>query len=251
MIPIKGSAQDIAFQKKIQHIKNLVSHKKAKVHQNQINSFTRLTEFYNENHDEKGRFAPEEGSNEQGDIPEVEKSPYLDEGLASEAIKNASPEEQHAVVEYTTHSGSFNNNFRKDKPPAASRAAQIETLDGLIAKSIVSEETTLYRGVKGKFAQTIMDLPLGATLKDKGYTSATGDLEAAKIFAEDPGTSNLTVMNLVLPKGSKAINIGGEEYETIIARGGTWVKTARMVSHIVNNRPTHGPQFTLQFPEEG
>lgn len=36
--------------------------------QTQLSSFDRLTQFYNDNHDEKGRFAPAEGSKDSGDL---------------------------------------------------------------------------------------------------------------------------------------------------------------------------------------
>lgn len=94
MIPIKGSAQDITFQKKIQHIKNLVSHKKAKVHQNQINSFTLLKThtFYNENHDEKGRFTESEGESTGTELSINRKEGYQELSGALEDSTGKSPD---------------------------------------------------------------------------------------------------------------------------------------------------------------
>lgn len=67
MIPIKGSPKDIALKEKIQKAEKLLKEP--------TNSFTLLHTFYNENHDEHGKFAPapSEGNSEE-DLKKLESS---------------------------------------------------------------------------------------------------------------------------------------------------------------------------------
>jgi len=106
----------------------------------------------------------------------------------------------------------------------------IKSLDKLVELSpALSEPTTTYRGIGSNFAQELQEKGIGATYQDNGFVSLTLDKEIAGGFPSRP-TGNM--MEIVLPKGTKAINpskfftsskIGGtklkREKELILGRG--------------------------------
>jgi len=106
----------------------------------------------------------------------------------------------------------------------------VKSLDKLVELSpALTEPTTTYRGIGTNFAETLKEKGIGATYKDNGFVSLTLDKEIATGFPSLP-TGN--IMEIVLPKGTKAINpskfwtsnrIGGTELkrekELILGRG--------------------------------
>lgn len=79
----------------------------------------------------------------------------------------------------------------------------IKSLDKLVELSpALIEPTTTYRGIGDNFARTLQEKGIGATYNDNGFVSLTLDKQIAGGFPRVP-TGN--VMEIVLPKGTKAI----------------------------------------------
>lgn len=80
----------------------------------------------------------------------------------------------------------------------------IGSLDKLVNLSPpLSEPTTVYRGVNWTVAQGLQDKGVGATFTENGFTSVSLSKDIAAGFPSRP-TGNL--MEIVLPKGTKAIS---------------------------------------------
>ena len=106
----------------------------------------------------------------------------------------------------------------------------IKSMDKLVELSpALNESTTTYRGVGVNFAKTLQEKGIGSTYQDNGFVSVSLDKQIAGGFPSRP-TGNM--MEIVLPKGTKAINpsrfftsgkIGGTELkrekELILGRG--------------------------------
>ena len=79
----------------------------------------------------------------------------------------------------------------------------VKSLDKLVKVSpALTEPTTTYRGIGDNFAATLREKGIGATYQDNGFVSLTLDKQIAGGFPRLP-TGN--VMEIVLPKGTKAI----------------------------------------------
>jgi hypothetical protein len=106
----------------------------------------------------------------------------------------------------------------------------VKSLDKLVELSpALTEPTTTYRGIGNNFAKTLQEKGIGTTYQDNGFVSLTLDKKIAGGFPSRP-TGNM--MEIVLPKGTKAINpsrfftsskLGGTELkrekELILGRG--------------------------------
>ena len=106
----------------------------------------------------------------------------------------------------------------------------IKSMDKLVELSpALNESTTTYRGIGVNFAKTLQEKGIGSTYQDNGFVSVSLDKQIAGGFPSRP-TGNM--MEIVLPKGTKAINpsrfftsskIGGTELkrekELILGRG--------------------------------
>lgn len=106
----------------------------------------------------------------------------------------------------------------------------VKSLDKLVELSpALTEPTTAYRGIGINFAKTLQEKGIGTTYQDNGFVSLSLDKQIAGGFPSRP-TGNM--MEIVLPKGTKAINpskfwtsgkIGGTELkrekELILGRG--------------------------------
>lgn len=80
----------------------------------------------------------------------------------------------------------------------------IESLDKLVELSPqLTEPTTAYRGIGTNFAMTLQGKGIGTTFQDNGFVSVSLDKKIAGGFPSRP-TGNM--MEIVLPKGIKAIN---------------------------------------------
>ena len=80
----------------------------------------------------------------------------------------------------------------------------IESLDKLVELSPqLTEPTTAYRGIGTNFAMTFQGKGIGTTFQDNGFVSVSLDKKIAGGFPSRP-TGNM--MEIVLPKGIKAIN---------------------------------------------
>jgi hypothetical protein len=110
---------------------------------------------------------------------------------------------------------------------------KVASLDRLVEISpALPEDTVVYRGIGGAFAMELDNKGVGATFTDNGFTSVSLDRSIARGFPSRPSGN---VMEIVLPKGTKAINpskfftsgkIGGTELrrekELILGRGTTF-----------------------------
>jgi hypothetical protein len=110
---------------------------------------------------------------------------------------------------------------------------EVASLDKLVELSpALPEDTVVYRGVGGAFASELQAKGVGATYTDAGFTSVSLDRGIARGFPARPSGN---VLEIVLPKGTKAINpskfftsrsIGGtelkKEKELILGRGTTF-----------------------------
>jgi hypothetical protein len=84
---------------------------------------------------------------------------------------------------------------------------EINGLDRILDKSIVTKSETLYRGVQEKhFDQMVSDLKVGDTFTYKGYMSTTKSKDLAQTFSDWKGDKDLYVKVKINP-GSKAIKI--------------------------------------------
>lgn len=122
------------------------------------NSFSRLTQFYNENHDDHGRFAPADNSTEQGDIPASsgpafpaadQQRPYAGKGYkgydeeSAQWVAKLTPEEQKAAGDYT---GSADYERFNKEATEGNITPRVKALDDAIAKAGVREDPVrLYR----------------------------------------------------------------------------------------------------------
>jgi hypothetical protein len=120
-------------------------------------------------------------------------------------------------------------------PPVVSEDldSKVAALDKLVEISpALPEDTVVYRGIGGAFAMELDNKGVGATFTDAGFTSVSLDRSIARGFPSRPSGN---VMEIVLPKGTKAINpskfftsgkIGGTELrrekELILGRGTTF-----------------------------
>jgi hypothetical protein len=109
----------------------------------------------------------------------------------------------------------------------------IDSIDKLVELSpALPEGTVVYRGIGGAFAADLQAKGVGATFTDNGFTSVSLDRSIASGFPSQPSGN---VLEIVLPKGTKAINpskfftsgkIGGtnlkREKELILGRGTTF-----------------------------
>jgi hypothetical protein len=110
---------------------------------------------------------------------------------------------------------------------------RVSQLDRLVEISpALPEDTVVYRGIGAAFATDLQAKGVGATFTDNGFTSVSLDRGIARGFPDRPSGN---VMEIVLPKGTKAINpskfftsgkIGGTELrrekELILGRGTTF-----------------------------
>ncbi len=106
---------------------------------------------------------------------------------------------------------------------------EMKSIGGWLDEASIPETVTLYRGVKGDYAQKVMSLAKnGRAFHDAGFVSMSTDPNVAKGFAGHGGI----VMKLTVPAGTKAATVrpAGEsdsEQELLAQRGTRLVCTDR------------------------
>lgn len=139
--------------------------------------------------------------------------------------ENLTKEERTEVQHYTAE-GYSTINERLRQGFSSIHAALI---DSAIAKSVLTSDTVVYRGVNlTAFTNKLDTLQPGETITDKGFVSTSGSLATAATFSRG------LVMEIRLPAGSRALYVedfsaskGEEEDEYLLPRGSTFVYVTR------------------------
>lgn len=135
--------------------------------------------------------------------------------------ENLTSQEKAEVGFYTGEGyATINERLRRGFP-----VSRTELIDSAIAKSVLTSDTVVYRGVNSsEFAGQLNVLTSGESITDAAYVSTSGSLASAATFA-----GGGSVMEVRLPKGSNALytegfsmNSGAEEDEYILPRGTTF-----------------------------
>lgn len=143
---------------------------------------------------------------------------------AQKAAKvNLSARESEAMLGYTgAMFRTLNPRLRAGKGPLAEDKTDLKHMDAAFAKASTAEDMVVYRGVTGDFFQK---LTVGSEFVDGGFVSTTSDLKAARNFLRGDRSENV-LMEIKVPKGSKAISLGDigafakTEQEILLNRGG-------------------------------
>jgi hypothetical protein len=151
--------------------------------------------------------------------------------------------QREAVSDYTDEGyWDVNNYLRNRETPAfpTSTDSIIKHLDSLLNTASLPEEQTVYRGIS-KSGAARMDEAIASgntTFVDKGFVSTTRDQHYASVFAASLKHNHATV-DIVLPKGSKALDIASwssspDEQETLIQRGAAFKITGKTINNDTN-----------------
>jgi hypothetical protein len=144
------------------------------------------------------------------------------------AFDGFNPVELDALKAYVSTSMSANTALRKGGKPDEKSAKVIAGLDSVIDRSVLQEDTKVYRGVSADAALVDM-LKNKGVMRDRAFTSTSVD----KAFAEDWVSNTLSdqlapvVMEINLPKGFKAHKLDydavgagfSHENEVVLPRG--------------------------------
>lgn len=146
----------------------------------------------------------------------------FDRWINKEQFPGASAFTKHEVTfirEYKDHSGPVNDALRGNPEGAAYAISQI---DSAMAKHQLSENMTLYRGIRGGGPSEV-----GHFFSEKAYMSTSLNMHVAKRFAGH-GTA-ARVLELRVPKGTNALSMGRfgpvdyyAEYEILLPRNTMW-----------------------------
>lgn len=117
-----------------------------------------------------------------------------------------------------------NKQLRTGKPQKGTGTSNptevINSLDKVMNDNITTEDTYVWRGMNVAPG----DLAVGSILKDKGFLSTTKARTTAEHFSWSPpdasssGEHKPVLMNIKVPKGSKALDFGGGEQEVLLNR---------------------------------
>ncbi|KNY20370.1 ADP-ribosyltransferase [Methylobacterium sp. ARG-1] len=146
--------------------------------------------------------------------------------------KPETPDEIAAINNYSGASFSEINGFLRKRAAAKDRSnpykeedlgPEIRNLDRVLKRSKMTEDTVVYRGMSGEFAQRVKALKPGAILRDGGYVSTSLHRSTAdESFSGEDGV----VLKLLLPKGNRAYLMNGRgassfamEHEVMLPRG--------------------------------
>lgn len=118
-----------------------------------------------------------------------------------------SPEEKWAVSAYIGGGyESINADLRQGKDPATTRGKTPQVISGLdqaLAKGKAPSNLVGYRGVRGEFAEQLIELAQKkGEFTDNAYISTTLASDAVKSFARNKNVTN-AVVKIRIPKGSK------------------------------------------------
>lgn len=116
--------------------------------------------------------------------------------------------EAYSIEQYVGGSNYINGSLRAGKVEEAQLARQILGIDNIMAKSVMAEDATVYRGLTAN--QAILDGLLNkGVLHDHAFTSTSQDANKANEWVENSGGMGTfpVVMEIALPKGFTAHKI--------------------------------------------
>ena len=134
--------------------------------------------------------------------------------------RDLSNSEKDAVYRYSGDGyEEINAVLRFDQAGSKFTKGRITTLDEVIAKSTITENVVLFRGVGSDYGELLYDLGVGDTFVDHGFISTTTDVGVTTTFS-----GHQTLIRIRTPEGSngfgvKFISSHSSEYEVILPRG--------------------------------
>jgi len=167
--------------------------------------------------------------------------------------------EAEGLRRYTTAARTINDSLRVT-PSGVELPLEVINLipdiDRLVAKAVVPENITVYRGVEAEVAAALFgdDLTkvVGAEIIDKAYMSTTAVKDWSAAFAKARSGESAVVLEIVVPKGSSALHVGSSieatfagELEFLLPRG-----TRLRVVGVERNAARGLDQKTLNFVDE-
>jgi hypothetical protein len=127
---------------------------------------------------------------------ELQESVGLPQNFTS---KEAGFLDTYASIKYQK----INGELRSGKLSAETKKT-VSRIDAVLEKNVLKHDIIVYRGTNGSFSS-----------KDKAYTSTSLDVTTASNFSR--GDAKLHAYRI--PKGTKAVYIGGGEKELLLPRG--------------------------------
>lgn len=181
----------------------------------------------------------------------------MERKLDSAAYDKVGKEEGLALRFYSSpdHPASYkeiNDPLRTGSKMTAEAAASVRELDKLFSKTSTKNSMILYRGIHGpeaaKIIKKIKDGSLGINgeTKYKAYMSTSVDPEVSRDFTGNQKVGEKGVFfNLTLPKGGRAIALGGHsliksEKEVLLPRN-----TRLKITGIKENTTEDGPNYYI------
>ena len=160
----------------------------------------------------------------QSENKPVVLSPQQQKAAAAAArVEGLNDNEKAAIEDYTKASYYSINKSLRGGSSVSNKT--IDGLDSAFAKASTKEPITVYRGIRGDFAD---NLTVGTSFKDKGFASTSTERKTASAFAGKDDDGSSTVLQIRVPKGSKAISMEGEhakrlnQKEIVLNRGGNY-----------------------------
>lgn len=116
----------------------------------------------------------------------------------------------------------------------------VDSLDKAMNQASTTQSMKVYRGVSDQFVD---QLKAGSEFKDNSFTSTTSEIDRALSFGD-----SRNLMEITVPKGSKAISMDGismepQEKEILLNRGGTY-----KITGITKNKQGHNI-FHVEYSE--
>lgn len=136
--------------------------------------------------------------------------------------------EAEAVTEYVGSSVMVNSALRNGKVSDPQTAAQVLGMDSILDRSVLQEDTKVYRGI-GASAGMLDNILKKGVFNDRAFSSTSVDQKLADSWVANTGMSGITpvVMEIDLPKGFKAHKVDYDlvgsgfdhENEVVLPRG--------------------------------
>lgn len=158
---------------------------------------------------------------EKGDLSAKELKELREEALN---WRNLLDEEINILQQYTNELYADVNGALRSGDIDADTASIADVLNGAIEKSLLPQNTILFRGVSGPFADQMGTLKPGDAIIDPGFTSTTLDAKVARnITARHDGRA--VVMRIYADQGARALipaqdsHYFADEDEVLLPRG--------------------------------
>ena len=123
---------------------------------------------------------------------------------AEDLAVNKYVHDSHTINSYLRgDSGLLDNEWGRNEKAKIEKQAQ--ALDGALDKSMVYKDSTVYRGVPESLRDALGSMVAGDTYSDPAYLSTSFSDSMAKAF----GSARTLVLQIVAPKGSRGLILGG------------------------------------------